>query len=57
MDLGLRDVHVLVTGASGGIGLSTARLFLRKLLSAFELRPQKSSNKLVNVFKQSKEHA
>ncbi|KAL0957548.1 hypothetical protein HGRIS_001335 [Hohenbuehelia grisea] len=28
MDLGLRGVHVLVTGASGGIGLETARVFL-----------------------------
>ncbi|TCD64844.1 hypothetical protein EIP91_003548 [Steccherinum ochraceum] len=28
MDLGLKDVHVLVTGASGGIGLATTRLFL-----------------------------
>ncbi|CAK5261922.1 unnamed protein product, partial [Mycena citricolor] len=28
MDLKLRDVHVLITGASGGIGLETARLFL-----------------------------
>ncbi|KAF9235902.1 NAD(P)-binding protein [Melanogaster broomeanus] len=27
MDLGLKDVHVLVTGASGGIGLETARLY------------------------------
>lgn len=30
MDLGLFDVHILVTGASGGIGLSTARLFLQQ---------------------------
>ncbi|KAI1795437.1 NAD(P)-binding protein [Ganoderma leucocontextum] len=29
MDLGLENVHVLVTGASGGIGLSTTRLFLK----------------------------
>ncbi|KAI0704061.1 NAD(P)-binding protein [Earliella scabrosa] len=28
MDFGLENVHVLVTGASGGIGLATARLFL-----------------------------
>ncbi|GJE92999.1 SDR family oxidoreductase [Phanerochaete sordida] len=30
MDLGLNGVHVLVTGASGGIGLATARLFLKQ---------------------------
>ncbi|EKM53106.1 uncharacterized protein PHACADRAFT_147423 [Phanerochaete carnosa HHB-10118-sp] len=30
MDLGLDGVHVLVTGASGGIGLETARLFLKQ---------------------------
>ncbi|KZV98396.1 NAD(P)-binding protein [Exidia glandulosa HHB12029] len=28
MDLGLEGVHVLVTGASGGIGLATCKLFL-----------------------------
>ncbi|KAF9269639.1 NAD(P)-binding protein [Marasmius fiardii PR-910] len=28
LDLGLRDVHVLVTGASGGIGIEIARVFL-----------------------------
>ncbi|KAJ7275040.1 hypothetical protein C8J57DRAFT_1313479 [Mycena rebaudengoi] len=30
MDFGLTDVHVLVTGASGGIGLETARVFLQQ---------------------------
>ncbi|KAH8999626.1 NAD-P-binding protein [Lactarius hatsudake] len=28
MDLDLKDIHVLVTGANGGIGLETTRLFL-----------------------------
>ncbi|OJA20545.1 hypothetical protein AZE42_07077 [Rhizopogon vesiculosus] len=28
MDLGLKNVHVLVTGASGGIGIETVKLFL-----------------------------
>ncbi|TRM58289.1 hypothetical protein BD626DRAFT_560087 [Schizophyllum amplum] len=28
MDLGLKDVHVLITGASGGIGLATAKEYL-----------------------------
>ncbi|KZP27951.1 NAD(P)-binding protein [Athelia psychrophila] len=28
MDLGLKGVHVLITGASGGIGLETASLFI-----------------------------
>ncbi|KAJ6590590.1 hypothetical protein DFH09DRAFT_1423395 [Mycena vulgaris] len=31
MDLELQDVHVLITGASGGIGLETARVFLGAL--------------------------
>nr|GAT52585.1 predicted protein [Mycena chlorophos] len=30
MDLQLKGVHVLITGASGGIGLETARLFLQQ---------------------------
>jgi len=30
MDLGLGNVHVLVTGASGGIGLETAEVFLQQ---------------------------
>ncbi|KAJ7145361.1 NAD(P)-binding protein [Mycena crocata] len=30
MDLGLENVHVLITGASGGIGLGTASLFLKQ---------------------------
>lgn len=30
MDLALNDVHVLVTGASGGIGLATCRLYLKQ---------------------------
>jgi len=30
MDLGLKDVHVLVTGASGGIGLETVKLFVQQ---------------------------
>lgn len=29
MDLGLEGVHVLITGASGGIGLETSRLYLK----------------------------
>jgi NAD(P)-dependent dehydrogenase (short-subunit alcohol dehydrogenase family) len=29
LDFGLRDVHVLVTGASGGIGLEAVRTFLQ----------------------------
>lgn len=31
MDLGLNCVHVLVTGASGGIGFETVQQFLGKL--------------------------
>ncbi len=30
MDLGLKDKHVFLTGASGGIGLETAMLFLKE---------------------------
>ncbi|KAJ7637106.1 NAD-P-binding protein [Roridomyces roridus] len=30
MDLELQDVHVLITGASGGIGLEAARVFLQQ---------------------------
>ncbi|KAJ3006606.1 hypothetical protein NUW54_g3872 [Trametes sanguinea] len=30
MDFGLHNVHVLITGASGGIGLATVRKFLRQ---------------------------
>lgn len=33
MDLGLQDAHVLITGASGGIGVEIARLFLCACLS------------------------
>ncbi|KAI0742491.1 NAD(P)-binding protein [Daedaleopsis nitida] len=29
MDFGLQDAHVLITGASGGIGLATTHLFLK----------------------------
>ncbi|KAG5717589.1 hypothetical protein E4T56_gene5244, partial [Termitomyces sp. T112] len=30
MDLGLQDVHVLVTGANGGIGLEITNVFLQQ---------------------------
>ncbi|KAJ7211013.1 NAD(P)-binding protein, partial [Mycena rebaudengoi] len=30
MDLGLQDIHVLVTGTSGGIGLEVVRVFLKQ---------------------------
>lgn len=29
LDFGLRDVHVLITGAAGGIGLETVETFLQ----------------------------
>lgn len=29
LDFGLRDVHVLITGAAGGIGLKTVETFLQ----------------------------
>lgn len=32
MDLGFNDVHVLVTGASGGIGFAITQLFLGNYL-------------------------
>lgn len=29
LDFGLKDVHVLITGAAGGIGLETVQTFQR----------------------------
>jgi len=37
LDLGLRGSRVLVTGASGGIGLETARVFLCQASNAFQM--------------------
>lgn len=47
LDFGLRDVHVLISGASGGIGIETARTFLQlgaRVTAHYNTSPKDISN-------------